>query len=250
MKTKAELLAHYAQKFPNTFCQIDAFEWTPGEHLADEDGDAMFKGFTDELMNGAAVRVLIPEGFSAQAAARLLRKITRWIETQDDSVLVNESEPAPEGEPTDALAAAIDLVWLKQADAESTDLPFEVTNMTNTIDINDIGRDQIDAMRAALHQVALSNQDIIEAAYAHAELIGPLIKSGEKLFMERANCYLARYYQIKKWLDLVPPEYLAFHRRTVEFYQGDISNDWDRLSRIGLKPGAITLQPDGVELPF
>ena len=124
MKSKAELLAHYAQKFPNTFCQLDAFEWTPGEEHTDADGDAMFQGFTDELMDGAAVRVLIPEGFSAQAAARLLRKITRWIERGDDSFLANKTEPAPEGEPIEALAAAIDLVRQKQVKAEKTELPF------------------------------------------------------------------------------------------------------------------------------
>ena len=124
MKTKAELLAHYAQKFPNTFCQIDAFETIHGDMLADEDGDAMFQTFTDELMNGAAVRVLIPEGSSAKAAARLLRKITRWIEREDESFLANKTETEPEGEPADALALAIDLVRQKQAKAESTELPF------------------------------------------------------------------------------------------------------------------------------
>ena len=123
MKTKAELLAHYAQKSPSTFCQIDAFEWLPWDEFADKDGDAMFRTFTDELMDGAAVRVLIPEGFSAQAAARLLRKIARRIKREDESFLVNKTEPAPEGGPANALAAAIDLVQRKQAESDS-DAPF------------------------------------------------------------------------------------------------------------------------------
>ena len=103
--------------------------------------------------------------------------------------------------------------------------------MTNTIDPNTIDQDQIDAMRAAEHQVTLSNQDIIQMAYAHAELIGPLIAAHTKLSFEQANCFFALYYQIRNLLELLPAEYLAFHRRVVEFYKDDLSNDFDRLAR-------------------
>jgi len=49
--------------------------------VPDEDGDCLSGGQTEELMYGAAVRVLIPTDTDQATATRLLKKITEWVES-------------------------------------------------------------------------------------------------------------------------------------------------------------------------
>jgi hypothetical protein len=93
MKTKAELLSHYARKEPRAFRQFDGFLNCWGDDLlhADDDGDALTGGATWELMNtDVGVRVLIPAGTTSADARRLLRKIIDLIERSEDIVPLEE----------------------------------------------------------------------------------------------------------------------------------------------------------------
>lgn len=89
MKTKAELLEHYATKEPKQFYQADGF-YTP-EMLevkprsraipVDSDGDSIILQATTELMTATwDVRVMIPESTSKETAIRMLEKIKKNIE--------------------------------------------------------------------------------------------------------------------------------------------------------------------------
>jgi hypothetical protein len=82
--THEELLRGYESK-PVTHChEIDALEGVePGDAfiVPDEDGDALLKGDTYELMRlHDGVRVLVSDAASAESAARLLRKVADWVE--------------------------------------------------------------------------------------------------------------------------------------------------------------------------
>jgi hypothetical protein len=82
LKTKEELLAHYAEKDPKQFFQIDGVaDMPPGDIVSvDDDGDAITGGLTHELMGCGHVRVLIPIEAKKADAIRLLRKALAWIE--------------------------------------------------------------------------------------------------------------------------------------------------------------------------
>jgi hypothetical protein len=75
---KAKVLAHYAEvDRPQTYKQFDAWQNTSG----DDDGDYLTATRTTELWRGNyALRVHIADGTSVDEAARLLKKIRRWIE--------------------------------------------------------------------------------------------------------------------------------------------------------------------------
>lgn len=81
------------------------------------------------------------------------------------------------------------------------------------------------------HEVTLNNQQIIEMAYAHRDLIAPLIESRTKLFFEQANCFFSIYYLIRRLLPLLPENYQREHSGVVEFYETHLGNEWDRLAR-------------------
>jgi hypothetical protein len=77
--------------------------------------------------------------------------------------------------------------------------------------------------------VELTNQDILELAYATKELIEYVF--GAKLFWEQTNCYFANFYTIRRLLKSVDADYLNEHPKIAEFYREgrELSNDWDRL---------------------
>lgn len=82
MKTKKELLNHYATREPKEFYQFDGFDEPTGvvDDAPDDDGDELWCRRTYELMCSATVRILIPVGTSKKDAVRILRKLTAWVE--------------------------------------------------------------------------------------------------------------------------------------------------------------------------
>jgi hypothetical protein len=81
-KTKSELLAHYAQKKPKAFFQVDLSAGVP---VTDNgDGIHMTIGQTTELMEGAHVRLLIAT--DPVTAVTLLRKAIAEIECRNSLV--------------------------------------------------------------------------------------------------------------------------------------------------------------------
>ena len=83
MSIKGALIAKYVDREPTEFYQYDGFSQAGNGPLGegpDGDGDELSAGATTELMNGASVRVLIRTEATSADAARLLRKITRWVE--------------------------------------------------------------------------------------------------------------------------------------------------------------------------
>ena len=85
MKTKEDLLAHYARREPKAFTQIDVHMPDPDNAAMppDADGDWMSIKDTEELMQGAYVRALVVEGADPKAVARHLRKMAAWVERTD-----------------------------------------------------------------------------------------------------------------------------------------------------------------------
>jgi hypothetical protein len=86
-KSKAELLAHYADKDPRVFHQFDG--WCSGDDVVgcDEDGHGLTAQTTWELMGGGNVRVLIPVNTTPTLAVTLLRKIAGWIERDAEKII-------------------------------------------------------------------------------------------------------------------------------------------------------------------
>lgn len=85
METKRTKLAHYDTKPLNSFKQVDAFLDWEGDTMfpPDKDGDNIFSGWTEELMEHAQVRILIRKGIKRDDAVRALRKMLVWIETDE-----------------------------------------------------------------------------------------------------------------------------------------------------------------------
>jgi hypothetical protein len=73
IKTKDELLNHYAARTPKRFLQFDGFYW-PGDMCANKDGFAMCGGETWELMRGAPVRILIDPEADRSIVYELLKR--------------------------------------------------------------------------------------------------------------------------------------------------------------------------------
>ena len=85
LKTKKEMLDHYAKKEPMLFEQYDGFK-NAGDDVIhpDYDGDSLTVGDTCELMSGyPEVRVLIPPKTKAEDAVRLLLKIAIQIKSRE-----------------------------------------------------------------------------------------------------------------------------------------------------------------------
>jgi hypothetical protein len=80
--------------------------------------------------------------------------------------------------------------------------------------------------------VKLTNQSIIELAYLTMEALEALIESGQKVFVEQANCYLGCFYTCQRLLKAVDPEYLDYHSDVKDFFREgrELSNDGNRLS--------------------
>ena len=89
--------------------------------------------------------------------------------------------------------------------------------------------EKLQKIRFKEKEVRLCNQHIIELGYMAADLIQPLADTRQKLFFEDANCYSNVFYLVKDLLKQVDPEYLEMHQSVRDFYDQDLSNDWDRL---------------------
>jgi len=96
LKTKRELMEHYATKEPMPFEQWDGFDMEDVDDYvmqSDQDGHCIMTCLTNELMTTRpAVRVLIPvggAGVSAATAATLLRKIADSIEERGQIIGAN-----------------------------------------------------------------------------------------------------------------------------------------------------------------
>ncbi len=93
---KSQRLAHYLEREPVLFHQIDGFNppSCPVPDTYDDDGDELFCGHTYELMSGGpAVRVLITDGTDREVAVRLLRKMVDWLEREPDLVYGAPDDP-------------------------------------------------------------------------------------------------------------------------------------------------------------
>ncbi len=94
-------LAEYAAKDPKRFLQLDG-EYRPGwggddcDPPADEDGDWVSAGGTVELIDGATVRILIPDGADLTIVIRQLKKLRKWL--KQDPNLMRLAKPRPEVE--------------------------------------------------------------------------------------------------------------------------------------------------------
>ncbi|MEI6399139.1 MAG: hypothetical protein WCO71_10235 [Pseudomonadota bacterium] len=89
-------LAQYAGKKPKHFLQIDGFyygEGYDGYFSPDGDGDSIKARSTVELMDGAAVRVLIPIDTNPFVAARLIKKIAKRLEQRPELIDLAKQEP-------------------------------------------------------------------------------------------------------------------------------------------------------------
>ncbi len=78
MKTKAELLAHYAEKAPHRFFQYDGFGPKSFDDVVRDCGEgfALFSGDTYELMSGGpGVRVLIVPGTNPELVDKVLKRV-------------------------------------------------------------------------------------------------------------------------------------------------------------------------------
>jgi hypothetical protein len=94
MISKAELLEHYATREPKHFSQFDG--WREGAW----DGDSNFEGArwsfqgSWELMQGADVRVLIPDDVTPTEAVEMLRRIIEAIEVGGFTTRYLAGDPA------------------------------------------------------------------------------------------------------------------------------------------------------------
>jgi hypothetical protein len=81
MKTKDELLRHYAARTPKRFVQVDGFYWPGGDMFADKDGFAIFGSETWELMVGADVRILIDPEADPSTVYGLIKRAADNVRT-------------------------------------------------------------------------------------------------------------------------------------------------------------------------
>jgi hypothetical protein len=86
-------------------------------------------------------------------------------------------------------------------------------------------KDMVHELHFSKKEVKMSNQDIIEFAYAIKELISPLW--GVKLSHDKANCYYDCFYKVQELLKLVDSEYLEAHKKVVAFYREGRVQDKD-----------------------
>lgn len=93
-------------------------------------------------------------------------------------------------------------------------------------------KDESEALRLKEINTKLSQQTIIEFAYAIHMMVEPLAESGSKLSFEEANCLTSLFYCIRRLLGYVDQKYLDLHPEVVNFYRKDreLDNSCDRLS--------------------
>ena len=83
--SKDELIEHYSKKAPNDFIQYDGHcDLPPDGHFidVDQDGYLFSSRHTQELMEGATVRILIRLKTPKEVALKMLDKMRQWI-TED-----------------------------------------------------------------------------------------------------------------------------------------------------------------------
>lgn len=78
--------------------------------------------------------------------------------------------------------------------------------------------EESEKIRMKEHQVTITNQQIIEMAYAHIDLTGPQMKDRTGLSFEETNCYTHIQNLIQELLQIVDAEYLSQHQRVAEFF--------------------------------
>jgi hypothetical protein len=133
--TKEELLDKYSRyPEPKAFIQFDGFD-CPGDCLADpETGLALFRGETYELMNGAAVRILVDPRTDRDTVRRIVRELAAWIDCADDAlvwgmnyndqIMVSELGLASYRGQLYEIKSEADLEALRRLQAEDLDCPF------------------------------------------------------------------------------------------------------------------------------
>lgn len=83
----AEKIAHYAQRKPKHFLQLDAVfapEDSEGQIQIDLEGDSLDARGTVELMHGSNVRVLIPQETHPKVAIRQLKKLAKLLKAKPE----------------------------------------------------------------------------------------------------------------------------------------------------------------------
>lgn len=93
-----KLLKKLARKPVTRFQQVDGFNCChPDGDLmnGDTDGDCIIITDTDELMNGAPVRVLIHQNTDRETALRLLKKILKALKRNEYTVMGLHTEGLP-----------------------------------------------------------------------------------------------------------------------------------------------------------
>ena len=94
--SKEGLLAHYATREPKPFVQIDG--WIGGDDVivTDDDGLGMTFGFTTELMNGSAVRLLIKPDSDPRKIVGLLQRVIEEVEERPETIAASQwLDPKP-----------------------------------------------------------------------------------------------------------------------------------------------------------
>ncbi|MBL7202825.1 MAG: hypothetical protein ISS63_00655 [Desulfobacteraceae bacterium] len=79
-------------------------------------------------------------------------------------------------------------------------------------------------------EITLSNQQIIELGYFVKDLFGPVVDEKAMLIIDQINCYTNVFYLVKDLLKQVDPEYLEMHQRVRDFYDRELSDDWDNIA--------------------
>jgi hypothetical protein len=93
----------------------------------------------------------------------------------------------------------------------------------------EVSLSKTDLMRFKEITLTLTQQTIIELAYAVMEVVGPLAKSHEKMYVEQGHGMTAAFYCIRELLAKVDPEYLAHHERVKNFNERTLVNFNDHL---------------------
>jgi len=79
-----------------------------------------------------------------------------------------------------------------------------------------------DELRLKVHDVRLSNQEIVEFGYLVKETLEPLIQNEVKIkALEHLNCIRHCFQALQEILAVVDANYLEMHSELAEFYQNN-----------------------------
>ena len=98
-----------------------------------------------------------------------------------------------------------------------------------------------DELRARELGVTLTQQQIVEIAYAVRMIIEPLAGSHGKLSFDEANCLTSVFYVARSFLRTVDPAYLDLHPEVVRFFteKRELHKDNDRLYWEGVEEPVV-----------